>query len=224
VVQPPVAGLDATLTPPASSDVKMVLAIGRLAIQKRHDRLIEAFKLAARDRPDWRLVILGEGPERERLERMAGPLVSLPGAVGDVAAWLDRADLFAMASEFEGFPNALGEAMACGAPPVAMDCPYGVAELIRPGVDGWLTPPGDVRALADALALAMDDPQRRRDYAVRAREVTTRFSLDAVMLRWTEILTEAVERVQRTRTAALVKGKTPGPVPAQGALTAPESQ
>jgi glycosyltransferase involved in cell wall biosynthesis len=128
-----------------SADRKLLLAVGRLSPEKRFDMLIEAFAGIAVGRLDWDLAIAGEGPlyadlraqaERLGLERR----VHLPGRVGNPQAWYDRADAFALTSRFEGFPNALLEAIAAGLPVIAVDCLTGPSELIEDGVNGVLLP------------------------------------------------------------------------------------
>jgi len=180
---------------------KLLLALGRLAPEKGFDLLLEAFAALAGSRPQWSLVILGEGPERQRLEAQRRALglegrVLLPGATAEPAAWLRRAELFALSSRFEGFSNALCEALACGVPAVAFDCPSGPAEILRHGVDGLLVPPEDTPALAAALGRLMDDEPLRRAMAARAPEVLERFGLEPVLDQWEALLAQAQGRNQ----------------------------
>lgn len=175
---------------------KLLLALGRLAPEKGFDLLLEAFAALAGSRPQWSLVILGEGPERQRLEAQRRALglegrVLLPGATAEPAVWLRRAELFALSSRFEGFSNALCEALACGVPAVAFDCQSGPAEILRHGVDGLLVPPEDVPALAAALGRLMDDEPLRRAMAARAPEVLERFGLEPVLDQWEALLAQA---------------------------------
>jgi len=171
----------------------LLLAAGRLSSEKGFHRLITAFARLERRFPDWDLAIIGDGPERSALLDLAGRLglngrIFLPGRVGNVQDWYERAALFVLSSEFEGFPNVLVEAMACGCPAVSFDCDAGPRDIVRPGVDGLLVPPKDgAPALADALASLMSDEPLRRAMGERARAVRERFSMDSIVRQWDEL-------------------------------------
>lgn len=172
---------------------RRLVAMGRLGPEKGFDLLIAAFARVAPARPDWSLTILGEGPERRRLEALVessglGRRVVLPGRVPDPIPHLAAADAFALASRYEGFPNALLEAMACGLPVVAFDCPSGPADVIVDGRNGLLVRAGDVVGFAGALARLMASPDERVRMGARAREVTSALSPDRVLERWSAAL------------------------------------
>jgi glycosyltransferase involved in cell wall biosynthesis len=167
---------------------RFVASVGSLIEDKGFDVLIEAFARAAPELPGWSLVILGEGPLRPRLEAQVkrlglGNRVLLPG-IGDAGALFARAHAYAAASRFEGFPNALLEAMAHGLPVISTDCPSGPAEIVREGVDGFLVPVGDVEALAACMLDLCRDESRRAHLGRRAREVLERFDLERVAAQW----------------------------------------
>jgi glycosyltransferase involved in cell wall biosynthesis len=168
---------------------KVILAVGRFTAAKGFDYLIDAYSRVHTQIPDWRLVILGDGPDRPALEAQVDAAglsgrVHMPGRAGNISDWYARADLFAMASRHEGLPMVLLEAMASGLPAVTWDYAYGPADVIRPGVDGVITPMGDVQQLADAIAALARDDARRADLASRAPDVRDRFSEAAVQARW----------------------------------------
>ena len=150
----------------------LLVACGRLVPQKDPSTLLRAFHLLAR--PEVSLWIVGEGPERPRIERQIQDLgltsqVWLAGHRPDPRPFLARADLLVSSSLYEGFGNVLVEAMACGTPVLATDCPHGPGELVEPGVSGRLVPVADPSALAEAMAQLLDDPAALRHLATGAR-------------------------------------------------------
>lgn len=171
---------------------KWIMSMGRLTEQKGFDILLEAFATVASRHRDWQLIILGEGELHHELQQLVIKLdlaeqVTLPGRVKNPFPLLRQAQFFVMSSRFEGFPMAHGEAMLCGLPVIATDCPSGPNELIRDGVDGILVPNQDRTALAEAIEDLICDPHKRQRLAKSAPEVGTRFSLDKIIQDWIEL-------------------------------------
>ncbi len=138
----------------------VVLSVGRLDPQKDFETLLKAFA-QVRSQRAVRLMVLGEGPLRPQLESLAQQLgiadsVSLPGFVENPFAYMRRAALFVLSSRFEGFPNVLVQALACGCPVVSTDCLSGPAEILDGGRYGHLVPVGDADALARAMLRVLD--------------------------------------------------------------------
>jgi glycosyltransferase involved in cell wall biosynthesis len=176
----------------------MALFIGRLAEQKGLPILLDAAGRVAAARPEWHLVLVGDGPDRDRLRELAGSDPALTGRVhwlgprDDVPALLKAADLLVLPSLWEGMPNVILEAMAARRAVVATAV-EGTDELVLPGQTGWLVPPNDPRALAGALLDAASDPALLRHYGEAGRSrVESHFTLrnvvDAYDRLWAGIL------------------------------------
>lgn len=182
---------------------RVVISIGRLHEQKDFASLIRIFAKAAGTRPEWDLVILGEGPLRVELEQQIVDLglksrVLLPGWAGNLSDWYNRAELFALNSTSEGFPNGLLEAMAAGLAAISTNGDHGSHALICDGVDGFLVAQGDEASYVETLSRLMDDESLRRTIATRAIEVRERFAEDRVMQAWERLFVD----INRRRTGA----------------------
>jgi glycosyltransferase involved in cell wall biosynthesis len=162
--------------PPMQDGCFHVVSAGRLQAEKGTQILVEAAgRLISRGTADsLRLWILGDGPLAGQLEETIRRLrleqrVFLVGHQANPLPYIKHADLFCLPSLYEGMPNALAEAMACGTPVLATDCPSGPYEMLRGGQFGGLVPPADPAALAEAIQSAIDNPApwRARTQAAR---------------------------------------------------------
>ena len=166
----------------------VIIAAGRLTAVKDHAMLLRAFAELVQSRPA-RLVMLGEGPERENLMQLArrygiAQHVELPGFKLNPFAYMSRANVFVLSSRYEGFPNVLVQAMACGTPVVSTDCRSGPREILEDGKWGRLVPVGGWRSMADAILETLDAPAPTEDLIRRA----SRFSATASVDRYLRIL------------------------------------
>lgn len=178
--------------PTAANGEPVVIAVGRLTRQKGFDILIKAF---ARIKRPARLVILGEGPDRESLlaqadaENIADRLL-MPGFVAEPAAWLAHADVFVLSSRWEGFGHVIVEAMAAGVPVVATDCPYGPTDIVTNGRNGMLVKEGDPLAIAAAIEDLLDDGEKAARFKQTAAIGIAKFGV-------AEIVNEYIDLFQR---------------------------
>ncbi|MFJ3900750.1 glycosyltransferase [Streptomyces sp. NPDC090025] len=158
----------------------LVVCVGRLCRQKGQDVLLAAWPAVRAAVPDARLVLVGDGPDAERLGAAAAadPSVRLTGAVADPAPWYRAADVVVLPSRWEGMALAPLEAMACGRPVVVGDVD-GARESLPPGHEALcLVPPEDPAALAAALGRLLGGPEPRRSLGLAAREhVLSRFDV-----------------------------------------------
>jgi glycosyltransferase involved in cell wall biosynthesis len=167
----------------------LIIAVGRLSKEKGFDVLLEAFARIRAQFPDWRVCIIGEGPERRALAARVGKpdlggRVVLAGQVQDVESWMARAALMVHPSRREGFPNAVLEGMGMGVAVICADCRSGPAELITDGVNGRLVPVDDVAALALAMSQLMADPQLRERLGEEATKVRQLYAHTLLMKKW----------------------------------------
>ncbi len=165
---------------------RVVISVGRLVKQKRFDRLLRAFARAKEERPDLRLLILGKGELEQELKLLARELrlegeVDFVGFQDKPSAWMAKADMFAMSSEREGFPNVLIEAMACGLPIISTDCLSGPNEIIEQGQSGFLVPEEEPEALTKALLTLAADANLRRKFSAAGRRFAENFQIAKVL-------------------------------------------
>jgi glycosyltransferase involved in cell wall biosynthesis len=170
---------------PMKMDEPFVFTAGRLEPQKAHDLLLKAFA-RSEHRSSHRLVIAGEGGEEQQLKALArelgiGDRVDFPGFQRNPWAWMARCELFVLPSRWEGSPNALAEAMVCGAAVLATDCRFGPSELIEDGTDGVLVPVDDPGALTAGIDRLLGDSALRTKLAEAGQAKMKRFGLDSTL-------------------------------------------
>jgi glycosyltransferase involved in cell wall biosynthesis len=160
-------------------DDRFLLNIGRLTYAKRQDVLIRSFSRLKDQK--LKLVILGEGPLKSKLEALTEQLgvqgrVIFAGFVNNPYAFAARARALVLSSCYEGMPTVLLEALSCGCPVVSTDCPSGPREILADGKWGDLVPVNDVEALAQAIEICLITSRDRSFLEKRARE----FSVDVM--------------------------------------------
>tara|TARA_R110002095_G_scaffold200627_1_gene180977 strand:+ start:135 stop:1220 length:1086 start_codon:yes stop_codon:yes gene_type:complete len=178
----------------SKKEIKKLIHVGRLTPQKGQDILLKAFAKALQTCPDWHLDLYGQGAEKNALQLLAKDLniqgkVSFQGVVQDIQEKISQANLFCFPSRFEGFPNALGEAMALGLPVVASDC-GGNLELITQGENGLICPIDDVEAFAKALVRLMTQPDYGKMLGNQARKSMEKFSPKTIFQKWDKVISK----------------------------------
>lgn len=164
---------------------KTITSMGRLEHQKAHDVMIKSCAPVLKKHPEYKLVIYGEGSLRPYLEDLINKLnmqsnVFLPGNTENAVLEVAKSQVFLLTSRFEGMPNALMEAMACGVPSISTDCDMGPAELIENGVNGYLVPVDDVDAITQKLELLIDDESLRKQISNNSRKIVEEHSVQKI--------------------------------------------
>lgn len=182
---------------------RVILCVARLTAQKRQDRLLRAVAHLRRDLPDIRLILLGEGPEEKALRALAAELqlgahVRFAGVQADAWSWLKAADVFVLASRWEGHPNAVLEAAAAGVPMVLSDIP---AHRAAVGDGALHVDVEDPVAFSSALLSLLRDGEKARAIAASARDRVRSLTVDRAADLYAEIYRMAADGGLRTRQA-----------------------
>ena len=185
-------------------DSKVVGVVAKLSRVKGHTHFLEAAAFISRAYGNVRFLIVGDGPERNRLKRLAGELglsgkVLFVGVRDDVPELVKLMDVLVLSSLSEGSPNILLEGMACAAPIVGTNV-GGVPELVEDGVSGLLVDPGDASALSSAVLALLSDPERARAMGEKGRvKAVEQYDIDAVVARIEDVFSELLERARVRR-------------------------
>ena len=177
----------------------IILNVGSLINQKAQDVLIKAF--ANIDNENWELIIIGEGEKRKEYEALIKVLklndkVKLLGRTKDVAHFYNKSKIFAFTSVFEGFPNALIEAMHFGLACVSTDCPTGPSKLITHDYNGYLFPVGDQNQLEVYLSELINNENLREQFSSNAIKSVESYKAESVTLDWTYLFEKALNLKQ----------------------------
>lgn len=171
---------------------KNVIYVGRAEYEKAPDRLIEVWRLVAQRHPDWTLHMFCTGAMLDELKAKVEAYglqqqVRFMPPTKDMEREYMISSLCVLTSRFEGFPVVLQEAMGCGLPCVAFNCPSGPRYIISDGDDGFLVDDGNVAAFADKVCLLMDDGSLRRQMGQKAKQHMGRYSKEVVMAQWQDL-------------------------------------
>jgi len=204
--------LDSDRLPPVSDGPreKIVLSAGRLEPQKNFSLLIRAFAQFHETHPDHRLVIYGDGSQRQELEALAEKLLpenswSMPGKVENLPEKMAESEIFALTSDYEGMPNVLIEAMAMGTPCISTDCaPGGAQALIDNGKNGMIVPVSDEVALVKGMCYLADHPQTAKNIGERAVEIRQTLDAKAVSGQWRTYLEKTAKKKQKDQKALVL--------------------
>ena len=174
---------------------KQIIAAGRYVPQKGFDLLIEAWSLVENKHPDWKLQIFGDG-DRKLLENIIikNNLQNcyLNYSTNDIASEFSNSSIYILSSRFEGFGMVIIEAMACGVPPIAFDCPCGPKDIINNFKDGILVKSGDINELAEKICFLIENEDVRKEMGVNARKNAERFKIEHIAEQWKLLFEELI--------------------------------
>ena len=182
-----------TITPKGVLDYgsKRVISAGRYMSEKGFDRLLEAWHNISNRFHDWQLYIFGNG-DRQVYQAIVDKYemndrVHLMTATTDIAVEFSKSSIYVMSSRYEGFGLVLAEAMICGLPCIAFDCPYGPREIIKDGEDGFLVKDGNIPELTQRIEFLMSQEQLRKVMGRQAIQNITRYQPESIMPQWFQI-------------------------------------
>lgn len=176
-----------------SEQKKRVIFVGRLDYQKRPMEAIRIWQMVWPQHQDWRLDIYGEGEQRQEIEQITNQLnmnIHIHQPIGNIFDCYRESSILVSTSLFEPFGLVISEAMSCGVPVVAYDCPFGPSTQINDGVNGFLVRNNDAQTFSERLVLLINDFELHRQMGSKAAEYSRRFSANQVMPIWLQLYEE----------------------------------
>ena len=175
---------------------KQIIAIGRMDMQKGFDFLIDCWEKIEDKHPDWQLEIFGNGDAsilREQISNLGLQHIKIHGPTNNVPDILRKSSIYVLSSRYEGFPLIICEAMSCGLPIVAFDCPSGPAELISDGENGYLIKRvGDIKTMANHLSHLIEHENLRKSFGKKSLQMSKKYTLDHVMQKWINLFNQII--------------------------------
>lgn len=174
----------------ANLDSKIAIFVGRFSEQKDFGALIEIWKIVHLHHPDWMLHAYGEGAQRDYYEKVIHELnitIKIFPPTSDIFDKYLESSMLLMTSRYEPFGLVLPEAMSCGLPVVAFNCPYGPADIIINGTDGMLIDNRDIRIYADSVCKLVENDQMRKLYGFNSVKSVLRFKVEQIMPMWNSL-------------------------------------
>lgn len=175
---------------------KVIVSVGRLVNQKNFSLLIKAFKKVKEQLPEAKLIILGEGPEKQKLKYLIEELemekdVTLEGFVQNPYSYMKKSDLFVLSSKWEGFGNVIVEALATGTPVVSTKCPSGPDEILENGKFGYLVNLNDVEQMSTAILHELSTPSADEK---KRKARAEKFSVESATIQYIKLMKNLIQR------------------------------
>lgn len=179
----------------AVSDIvnKEVLAVGRLTEQKGFDMLIDVWSLVNKKNNEWRLTIVGEGEDKEKLlkkikEYGLEESIEIKPFTNNISEYYLNSSIYVLSSRYEGFGLVMIEAQSYGLPVVAFDCPTGPRNIINNNLDGYLVEANNIEKMAEYLFELINDENKRREFSNNAVLNSSKFYIENIVKKWNEII------------------------------------
>lgn len=177
---------------------KIIVSVGRLSKQKDHETLIRAFSIVSKKFQNYKLVIYGEGNMRNRLEDIIHECglednVFLPGKKENIYELMSKAEIFVLSSIYEGYPNAVIEAMALGLPVISTNCQYGPSEIITDGYNGLLVKVGDYVEMAQKIEYLIENYSKAEELAKNALTIRSKLKCEDIMKKWLKLMDDILQ-------------------------------
>ncbi len=187
-------------TEKASLENHKMIMVGKQSYQKGQDILLDIWKKWMPKNTDWQLNMYGNHTDFNTLVARAelADAIVFHSPEKNIVAKYQEASFYVLPSRFEGFGMVLIEAMACGLPCIAFDCPHGPAAIITDGVDGFLVPLGDDKAFADKMLLLMNDKNLRQRMGAQAQSNVQRYQQDVIVNKWHVLFQNSLKNVQNS--------------------------
>lgn len=184
-----------TKIPKENCDIssKQILSMGRLTYQKGFDMLCDVANKVLHDNPDWTWVILGEGEDRQLIEKkikeygLEGRLI-LKGNVSNVDDYYKSSSIFVMTSRFEGLPMTLLEAKSYGLPIVSFDCMTGPSDIVDNNKNGYLIEDDNLNEMEDKINIIISNENVRNEFSCNSKHNIDKFKIDTVIKIWTKLM------------------------------------
>jgi glycosyltransferase involved in cell wall biosynthesis len=174
---------------------KQILMIGRLSTEKGLERLVSIAIRLKQKFPDWKIIIVGDGPERNTFEKLIKEadlvdFIILKGASADVQSYYLNTSIYIMTSYFEAFPMVLLEAQSFGLPVVVFDCPEGPSQIVNNNSDGFLVEDNNIIEFSEKVELLIKDKDVRMEFSINAKKNSNKYSEENIMEKWNSLFKE----------------------------------
>lgn len=182
----------------SSLDHKRIIAVGKVSIQKGYDRLNSAWSLIQSKFPEWKIDIFGYAKDYEQANKdINNNTIKIHPPTSNIIDEYLTSSIYALPSRFEGFGMVLIEAMACGVPCVAFDCPCGPRDIIKDGEDGFLVENGNIEQFAERLSQLIENEELRHSMGAKARANVKRYDIEIIANMWDKLFKELCSKTNR---------------------------